>query len=142
MTIGKYFYVILCLLVDNHFLYILMMYIFYVSRILFGGYFVYSAFNHLFREKSFSAYAASKGVPMPRLAVAISSILLFLGGAGILIGLYVPFAVAALVIFLIPATFIMHDFWKATDQTTRAIQQTIFAKNLALLGGALAFLFI
>ncbi len=119
-----------------------MIYIFYVSRILFGGYFIYNAFNHLLNGKSMAAYAASKGVPMPKVMIFISGLLLLFGGAGILVGFYVPFAVAALVLFLIPVTFMMHDFWKEKDPMMKMTQQIMFTKNLALLGGALAFLFI
>lgn len=119
-----------------------MIYIFYVSRILFGGYFIYNAFNHLFNGKSMAAYAASKGVPMPKVAIFISGLLLLFGGAGILVGFYVPLAVAALILFLIPVTFMMHDFWKEKDPMMKMTQQIMFTKNLALLGGALAFLFI
>ena len=89
-----------------------------------------------------AGYAASKGVPMPKIAIFISGILLLLGGVGIIVGFYVPLAVAALVLFLIPVTFTMHDFWKETDPMMKMTQQVMFTKNLALLGGALAFLFI
>lgn len=119
-----------------------MIYIFYISRILFGGYFIYNAFNHLIKGKSMEAYAASKGVPMPKIMIFISGLLLLFGGAGILIGFYVSLAVAALILFLIPVTFTMHNFWKETDPMMKMTQQVMFGKNLALLGGALAFLFI
>jgi uncharacterized membrane protein YphA (DoxX/SURF4 family) len=61
---------------------------------------------------------------------------------GILVGFYVPVAVAALVVFLIPVTFMMHDFWNETDPMAKMTQKIMFTKNLALLGGALAYLFI
>lgn len=119
-----------------------MFYIFLVSRILFGGFFLYNAYNHLFKGSHMVAYAASKKVPMPRVAIFLSGLLILFGGAGILVGFYVPFAVTALVLFLVPVTLIMHDFWNETDPMVKATQRAMFAKNLALLGGALAYLFI
>ena len=119
-----------------------MFYIFLVSRVLFGGYFIYNAYNHLIKGSHMVGYAASKKVPMPKIAIFVSGVLLLAGGAGILVGFYVPIAVACLVLFLVPVTFMMHDFWKETDPMAKITQKIMFTKNLALLGGALAYLFI
>ncbi len=119
-----------------------MIYIFFLSRILFGGYFVWNGFNHFKKLNSMAGYAAMKRVPMPKLAVAVSGLLAILGGLGIILGLYVFFAVLALVIFLVPVTFKMHAFWNETDPNAKRMEHIQFTKNLALLGGALAYLFI
>lgn len=113
-----------------------------VSRVLFGGYFIYNAYNHLIKGSHMVGYAASKKVPMPKIAIFVSGLLLLAGGLGILIGFYVPIAVACLVLFLIPVTFMMHNFWSETDPMTKMTQQVMFGKNIALIGGALAYLFI
>jgi len=41
------------------------------------------------------------------------------------------------VVFLVPVTLSMHNFWAASDPMTFQIQLTLFTRNLLLLGGAL-----
>lgn len=79
---------------------------------------------------------------MSKAAVIITGIFLLLGGLGILFGVYVKIAVLALAVFLAPATFIMHAFWKAQDSNMRMSEMVHFMKNLALLGAALMLLSI
>lgn len=119
-----------------------MEYLFLISRILFGGYFLWNGINHFTGLSGSAGYAASKGVPMPKLAVAGSGILLILGGLGIVLGTYVTYAVIALALFLIPVSIIMHAFWKETDPMQKMNQHIQFTKNMALLGGAIAFMFV
>ncbi len=119
-----------------------MAYLFLISRVLFGGYFLMNAFNHLTKSGMMAGYAASKGVPSPKLAVLGSGVLLLIGGAGILLGVYIPLAVLALVVFLIPVSFKMHAYWNDTDPNTKMGNRVNFMKNMALLGASLAFLFI
>jgi len=58
--------------------------------------------------------------------------LLFLSGFGKRIGALL------LLLFLIPTTFLYHDFWfQVGDQ--RVIEQIMFMKNLALIGALLVF---
>ena len=113
-----------------------------VSRILFGGYFVLNGLNHIIKGSSMVGYASSKKVPMPKTLILISGLLILLGGLGIIIGFYVPFAVLAIEVFLIVITVVMHDFWNQADKSARMMEYTQFMKNIALMGGALAFLFI
>lgn len=117
-------------------------YLFLVSRILFGGYFVINGINHFRHLSGTASYAASKGVPYPKLAVAFTGALLLLGGLGIVLGLYVRFAVLLLIVFLIPVTFKMHQYWKIGDPMQKMGEKINFQKNLALAGSAIAYLFI
>lgn len=117
-------------------------YLFLISRILLGGYFLMSGINHFTKSEMMTGYTASKGVPFPKLAVLGTGILLVLGGLGILLGMYVEWAVLSLAVFLIPTTFIMHAFWKATDSNMKMMEMIQFMKNMALLGAVLAYLFI
>ncbi|HSE56655.1 MAG TPA: DoxX family protein [Candidatus Paceibacterota bacterium] len=119
-----------------------MEYLFLLSRILFGGYFLWNGYKHFKHTANLAGYAASKKVPSPQLMVRLSGALLLIGGVGIVLGAAVGLAVSALVAFLIPVTFMMHDYWKETDPVQRAHQQIAFAKNIALLGAAFAYLFI
>lgn len=109
-----------------------------LGLVLFSGYFIYSGLNHFLQAKNMIGYATFKKVPYPAVAVYGSGVLLLLGGLGFLLQLYVailgPIALGFLVLFLIPTTFMMHNFWKDTDPATRMTNQINFFKNLALLG--------
>ncbi len=98
--------------------------------------------NHFTKSEMMTGYTASKGVPFPKLAVFGSGIVILLGGLGILLGVYVQWAVLLLAVFLIIVTFKMHNFWSITDPNAKMTDMIMFMKNLALLGGALAFLFV
>jgi uncharacterized membrane protein YphA (DoxX/SURF4 family) len=116
--------------------------LFLIGRILLGGYFLKSGIAHFTHRAAMTGYAQSKGVPSPALAVAVSGALLLVGGAGVLLGSYVPWAVLALVLFFVPVTFLMHAYWKDTDPMTEMGNQVNFWKNVALLGAVLCLLAI
>ena len=110
-----------------------------VGRILFGGYFLMSGIQHFVNADMLSRYAASKGVPGGKVAVYGSGLLLIAGGLGVLSGMYIPWAVAALALFFVPVSFAMHAFWSA-EPNQRMGESINFMKNMALLGAALLLL--
>jgi putative oxidoreductase len=112
----------------------------YVGRILFGGYFLISAFNHFSKAGLMAGYAQSKGVPAPKLAVIGSGVLLLLGAASIIFNAYPLVGLSSLVLFLVPVTLVMHAFWKVQDPMAKMGDQVNFMKNTALLGAVVLFL--
>lgn len=115
---------------------------FLIGRIILGIYYLFNASNHFRRLGMMSGYAASKGVPAPRLFVVVTGILLLIGGVSMLLGLWPVIGVAALVAFFIPVSFWMHNFWAVRDPMAKALEMVNFTKNMALLGSALMFLAI
>jgi len=101
-----------------------------------------NGYNHIKNLTMLTGYAQSKGVPMPKLAVFFTGLLLLLGGAGVLLGVYVECAVLFLSIFLVGVTFQMHQYWKVSDPMQRMGERVNFYKNLGLLGGVLMLLAI
>lgn len=99
-----------------------------------------NAWMHFTKGEMLSGYAASKGIPSPKLAVYGSGFLLFVGGLGVVLGVYTQWALWALVFFLIPVTFKMHAYWKVTDSSMQMMDKINFFKNLALLGAVLMML--
>jgi len=87
-------------------------------------------------------YASSKGVPMAGWAVAITGLMILLGGLGILLGVYIQLSVLLLAIFLVFVTFKMHNFWAVTEPNMKMMETVNFYKNMALLGAVLMMLFI
>ncbi|MCC7160152.1 DoxX family protein [Candidatus Nomurabacteria bacterium] len=114
-----------------------MIYLFVLGRVLLGGYFLKNAYNHFKNSNALTGYAQSKGVPVPNLAVMLTGLMLLFSGLGILLGVYVGFAILLLAIFLIGVTFQMHQFWKVTEPMARMGEEINFYKNLALLGAVL-----
>jgi uncharacterized membrane protein YphA (DoxX/SURF4 family) len=113
---------------------------FLAGRLIVGSYYLYSAFNHFTHLQMMTGYAAAKGVPMAGVLVAASGVLLAIAGITLLLGWHPRIGVAALVLFLVPVTFMMHAFWKAPDAMARMNDLVNFSKNLALLGSGLMFL--
>jgi uncharacterized membrane protein YphA (DoxX/SURF4 family) len=87
--------------------------VFLIGRILFGGYFISSAINHFMDSETMTEYAESKNVPMPKIAVLGTGALMALGGLGIVLGAFPQLAILLLILFLLPTTVVMHDFWNA-----------------------------
>jgi uncharacterized membrane protein YphA (DoxX/SURF4 family) len=117
--------------------------VFLIGRILVGGYYLYRAVDHLLMGTGgLTGYAASKGVPSPRLAVYGTGLLLLIGGLSILLGYQVLTGVVALAIFFVPTTIIMHNFWAVQDPMAKMGDMVNFTKNVALLGSSLMFLAI
>ena len=116
--------------------------IFLIGRILFGGYFLMNGMNHLFKGAGLAGYAASKGVPQPKLAVFGSELFILFRGAVIILGVYILYAVGALAPFLIPVSSMIYAFWKISDPMQKMMEQVSFMKTMALLGAALMLLSI
>jgi uncharacterized membrane protein YphA (DoxX/SURF4 family) len=53
---------------------------------------------------------------------------------------YLFWGLLALVVFLVPVTFLMHNFWAVEDQQRKMGEMVNFMKNLALLGFVLIIL--
>ena len=96
--------------------------------------------NHFTKTEMLANYARSKGVPMPKLAVLFSGLLIFFGGLWVVTGFYIQIGIVELVLFLVPVSFKMHDFWNDTDPNQKMMNMTHFMKNMALIGAALMLL--
>ena len=61
------------------------------------------------------------------------------GGLSILVGFHGKLGAWLLVLFLVPVTFAMHNFWTLKDPMMQQIQMAMFLKNFSMLGSALFF---
>jgi putative oxidoreductase len=94
-----------------------------------------TTFSH-FKQPAIS-HAADAGVPMASIVVPISGVIAILGGLSIALGYKAKWGAWLIVLFLIPVTLVMHAFWKIADPQIAQMQQTMFLKNLSMLGAAL-----
>jgi putative oxidoreductase len=109
--------------------------ILFIGRLLFSLIFLMAPMMH-FTSRGV-AYAASQGVPVPSFLVPFSGIIAFLGAVSIIIGFKARIGAWLIVLFLVPVSLFMHDFWNIADAMARGMQMAMFTKNMALLGGAL-----
>jgi uncharacterized membrane protein YphA (DoxX/SURF4 family) len=111
---------------------------FLLGRIMFGGYFLYNGINHFLHTRELADYADSKHIPQPDNVVRATGVTMALGGASILLGVKPKFGAAAIIGFLAASSPWMYQFWADEDPEVRQADIIHFAKNLALLGAALA----
>ena len=111
-----------------------------IGRILFGGYFIIAGFNHLTKMEMMTGYAKSKKVPMAKLAVPFTGLMLLAGGLSYIFNFHVTAGSIILIAFLLPTTFMMHGYWSIQDPMQKMTERINFEKNLALIGALILFL--
>lgn len=78
-------------------------------------------------------------LPLAPTLLLIATIAELAGGLLILLGIQVRLGAFILCLFLIPTTFLFHQFW-VLHGSERELQMIMFLKNLSILGGGLALL--
>ena len=106
-----------------------------VARFFFALIFLFAGAGHF--AKAPVAYAAAQGVPFASFLVPFSGVLAAAGGLSILLGYHARIGAWLLILFLVPVTVMMHNFWAVSDPMTHQLQQAMFFKNVALIGSAL-----
>ncbi len=112
-----------------------MKYLVLLGRILYAAIFIEAGPGHFAKETI--AYAAGHGVPLAGIAVPLSGAMAIAGGLSVLLGYRARIGAWLLVLFLVPVTLMMHNFWAVADPMAARMQQVMFMKNLSMLGGAL-----
>lgn len=81
-------------------------------------------------------YIASKGLPLPELGAVIAILVEVVGGLALIAGFGTRVAALVLALFTLAATVIFHNYWGVpADQAF--VQQLMFFKNIAVVGGLL-----
>src|SRR5512140_1649481 len=107
-----------------------------LGRALIALLFIPAGFAKIAGFAGVSGYIASKGVPLPDVAAAIS-IAVELGlGLALLFGWKARWAALGIAIFVAVITPIFHNYWASPPAQAMA-QQLNFYKNLATIGGLL-----
>lgn len=81
-------------------------------------------------------YIASKGVPLPEVAAIIAIIIEVVGGIALILGFKTRWAALALAAFTLVATVMFHNYWTLPAEQ-QMMQQLMFMKNIAVIGGLL-----
>jgi len=107
-----------------------------LGRTLLGLPFFFSGLNKIFAWGQTAGYMAARGFPLVPLFLLAAVILEIGGSLSLFLGLRVKLGAAALLIFLIAATLIFHNFW-AFMGAEKQEQMINFMKNVAIMGGLL-----
>jgi len=107
-----------------------------VGRLLLAFLFLPAGIGKIAGFAGISGYIASKGLPMPELGAVIAIVVEIGGGLALIAGFGTRYAALALALFTLVATFIFHNYWGVpADQAY--VQQLMFNKNIAVVGGLL-----
>ncbi len=115
--------------------------LFLIGRILLGGFYLMAGVNHFTKLPQMAEYAKMKNIPAQKPAVILTGILLVLIAASYLFGILPAWGVLLNVIFLVPTSLMMHNFWSVPKEEKQQEMRN-FIRNVALLGAALMFLAI
>ena len=80
---------------------------------------------------------SSKGVPLAPAILLVSLILIVLSSVALLIGLHTRAAALTLFLLTVAATVIVHDYWSLPPGDARAVDFSLFSRNVAVAGGLL-----
>src|SRR5437879_8836469 len=112
-----------------------MRYLVPAGRFFYSAIFLMTALGHF--SQQYIGYAAQQGVPAAGLLVPLSGVIATLGGLSVTLGYKAKVGAWLLVLFLVPVSLAMHNFWAVTDPMMRGMQMAMFMKNVSMLGAAL-----
>jgi putative oxidoreductase len=108
-----------------------------IGRVLLAVMFLLAGISKFGGLEGTAGYIASKGLPLPQV-LAVGTAVLEVGAAVLLIvGWQARWAALALAAFTLLATVLFHNYW-AMPAAQQTMQQLMFMKNLAIVGGLLA----
>ena len=109
-----------------------------LGRILMAWFFIIPGIGKLTGFAGAVGYAKSAGMPMAEVGVAIGLLIEIGGGLALLLGWGTRYAAALLAFFTLVATVIFHAYWNVPAEAV-AVTKLLFNKNIAIVGGLLAF---
>lgn len=112
----------------------------FIGRVIFGLYFVYTGITHFVKYQGLKEYATFKKIPAAGFAVIVTGLVLIGGGLSILTGYLLQTGLILLAIFLIVAAFTVHNFWTVEDENAKAGELNQFLKNIAIAAASLLLL--
>jgi putative oxidoreductase len=107
-----------------------------VARILLALMFVLAGFSKFGNLGGTASYIGSQGLPLPMLLAIATALLEVVGGLAIIVGYRARIVGFVLALFTLLAALLFHNYW-AMPAEQQMIQQLMFMKNLAIVGGLL-----
>ncbi len=107
-----------------------------IGRILLAALFLPAGLSKIGGFAGTVGYIGSKGLPMPEVAAVIAILVEVGGGLALIAGFGTRLAALALAVFTLVATVVFHNYW-AVPAEMQMVQQLMFFKNVAVVGGLL-----
>jgi len=106
------------------------------GRVLFVALFLPAGIGKLTGFEGTVGYIGSVGLPLPTLGAVLALVGEIVGSLALLAGFGTRIAAIVLALFTLVASFFFHNYWGApADQAF--VQQLLFFKNIAVVGGLL-----
>ncbi|TIT19249.1 MAG: DoxX family protein [Mesorhizobium sp.] len=109
------------------------------ARLLLGGAFVFAGLRNIQNAAFVTQLMTTRGVPQARLVLWLGTVLQIIAGVLVIAGISTAAAALCLVLFLVVATPMFHNFWDHQGPE-RASRINGFVGNVALTGGFLALI--
>jgi putative oxidoreductase len=108
-----------------------------LARLLLASLFLPAGIAKLTGFSGTVGYISSVGLPLPELGAGLAALIEIVGGVALIVGFGTRSAALALAVFTLVASYFFHAYWAAAaDQ--QFVQQLLFFKNIAVVGGLLA----
>jgi putative oxidoreductase len=107
-----------------------------VGRLLLAALFLPAGIGKISGFAGTAGYIASKGLPLPEVGAAIAILVEIGGGLALIAGFGTRAAALVLALFTLAASFIFHNYWGVPAEQA-FVQQLMFFKNIAVVGGLL-----
>jgi putative oxidoreductase len=110
--------------------------IIFAGRLLLGGAFVFAGIRNILNAALLTQLMSARGVPQARTMLWLGIVLQIAAGALLIAGIWTALAASGLILFLLVATPMFHNFWDHQGQE-RAAKINGVVGNIALIGGFL-----
>lgn len=107
-----------------------------LGRILIAAMFIPAGFSKIGGFAGTVGYITSKGLPLPEVGAVIAIVVEIGAGLALLAGFKARYAALVLALFTLAASVFFHNFW-AVPEAAKMVQQLMFMKNIAVVGGLL-----
>lgn len=108
----------------------------FTGRLLLAALFLPAGLGKLTGFAGTVGYVSSVGLPMPQVAAAAALVIEVAGGVALVAGYRTRVAALVLAAFTLIASVFFHNYW-AAPADAQMVQQLLFFKNVAVVGGLL-----
>lgn len=109
-----------------------------IGRLLLAALFLPAGLSKIGGFDGTVGYIASADLPMPQLAAVVAIAVEVLAPTALILGWGTRWAALVLALFTLAAATLFHNYW-ALPADQQMMQQLLFTKNLAVVGGLLGF---
>ena len=110
-----------------------------IGRIAIASLFIPAGINKITNFSGTVGYINSIGLPFPEIGAVLAVFIELIVGIMFLVGFKTKYTAAILSIFTLTAGFLFHNFWSMPVDKVM-IQQIMFFKNIAIVGGLFSFI--